>query len=710
MNAYIKMATVLLTIGLLPSAITAQETTDSTASDKNGKTRDLQELVVEGDLSTSDARGVTYVPTARQKRVAQSAGDLLLRMAIPQVNVDPLTSVISSATGSGLQLFIDYIPAREEDLAGLRTVDVMKVEYIERPTDPRFMGAESVINFVMRKYEFGGYTKLSANEFMLIGYQGDESLYSKFSYKRMTYDLYAGVSNSRQFHGGSSQNETFRIPDAQGNLNILNRRTDQTRYREFSDRYPVTFRASYLSDKVTFITHAAYTRSLRPVSIRDGVIYPETGNGTPIEYSRNSDNKSHLLNYNANLTVDLSRGFSLNANATLGYSNIAATSLYDNSESLRIDNSYHENNLKSHADLMLSKDFSGVHNINLTTFWTGYFDKVRYTEGDVTDYNRNNLEAQLSYSYFSSKWRFSATGGLGYNNHITNGTRNINTYPYVKLNASFSGSPRHFVTTQLRYTEQHIPANAESASVIRQNEYLYIGGNPSLRRGHSFDASVFYFGTPAKWLRVNAVLGMDQCWNTASQYYLPYTGPDNTPGLIRTYVTDGRRQDYRASLDLTVLLLNNSLILRAAGEYSFAMITGTARYAENCYMASFSATWYTGDFSLGIYGMTPGKIADTFTGRAVTYRDGGYWLQGAWGNGTMQVSLAIGNIADWNWEYERKRYSSPFYDYTSTVYGNNGHAWLRLSAAYTIGYGKKLRRGNEIGSKGDIDRGALVAD
>lgn len=72
MNAHIHFATVLLTIGLLPSTLFAQETTDSTASDKNGKTRELQELVVEGDLSTSDARGVTYVPTARQKRVAQT--------------------------------------------------------------------------------------------------------------------------------------------------------------------------------------------------------------------------------------------------------------------------------------------------------------------------------------------------------------------------------------------------------------------------------------------------------------------------------------------------------------------------------------------------------------------------------------------------------------------------------------------------------------
>ncbi len=702
---------------LLASAITANAGTqpaDSIALNKNENSpettaRDLQELVVEGDLSSASVRGATYIPTARQKRVAQSAGDLLLRMAVPQVNVDPLTMAISSATGSNLQLFIDYVPARSEDLAGIRTSDVVKVEYLEHPTDSRFMGAESVINFVMRKYEFGGYTKLNAGEYLLIGYQGDESLYSKFSYKKMTYDLYAGVVNARKFHGGSSQSETFRIPGAQGELNTITRRTDLTRYRYFMDRFPVTFRATYQGDRVTFITHAAYTRSLNPVNIREGLIYPEAGGGSLMEYGRHSDSKSNLLDYNAYLNVDLTRGFSLNAHATIGYANIAASSLYGNSESLRIDNSYRENNLKSYANLKLSKNFSGGHSLDLYTSWSGYFDKVRYTEGDVTDYNRNNLEAQLSYSYFSQKWMFNATGGVSNTSHLTNETKNSNTYPYAKLNATYSGNSRHLVTAQLRYSPQNIPANAESSSVIRQNEYLYIGGNPLLRRGHFFDASIMYFSTPAKWLRVTAVLGTDQCWNPALQYYLPYTGPDKTPGLLHTYVSDGHQQGYRTILDLTAMLFDNSLVLRAGGGYTFFMNTGAVRCAENGWHSTFSATWYSGDFSVGIHGMTPAKSVDTFGNGETIYRNGGYWLQGAWGNGKAQVSLALGNITSWDWEYERRHYSSPYYDYNSTVYNDNGHAWLRISATFTIGYGKELRRGNEVGSKGEVDKGALEA-
>ena len=107
-------------------------------------------------------------------------------------------------------------------------------------------------------------------KYLLIGYQGDESLYSKFSYKRMTYDLYAGVTNYRKFHGGSSQSGTFRITDAQGSLTTITHRATRHATATSPDRWPVTFRATYQDDKVTFITHAAYTRYLMPVNISRG--------------------------------------------------------------------------------------------------------------------------------------------------------------------------------------------------------------------------------------------------------------------------------------------------------------------------------------------------------------------------------------------------------------------------------------------------------
>lgn len=137
-----------------------------TAETDATSTRELDEIVVEASNQRTSSNISTYVPVARQKNADADAISLLSQMAIPQIEVDPIGQAVKTSSGQAVSIFIDFLPATPQDLQGMRTRDVKKVEYYLYPTDPRFQGARYVVNFVMQKYEWGGYTKVSANNFL----------------------------------------------------------------------------------------------------------------------------------------------------------------------------------------------------------------------------------------------------------------------------------------------------------------------------------------------------------------------------------------------------------------------------------------------------------------------------------------------------------------------------------------------------------------
>lgn len=150
--------------------------------------KELNEVVVEASNQRTSSTSSTYIPMSRQKNTASDAISLLSQMAIPQLNVDPASQNVKTVSGQAVSIFIDYVAASAQDLSGMRTTDVKKVEYLIYPTDPRFRGAQYVINFVMQKYEWGGYTKITGNKWFGVN-NTEGAVFSKFAYNSMTFDL-----------------------------------------------------------------------------------------------------------------------------------------------------------------------------------------------------------------------------------------------------------------------------------------------------------------------------------------------------------------------------------------------------------------------------------------------------------------------------------------------------------------------------------------
>lgn len=112
----------------------------------------LQQVNVEGQLASAYSDRTVYLPSQRQKNAAQNAIDLLRQLAIPQININLVDNAVTTPSGQNVAVYINYIPASAEEIEGIMTSDVRRVEYLDFPTDPRFQGNEHVVNFIMQKY------------------------------------------------------------------------------------------------------------------------------------------------------------------------------------------------------------------------------------------------------------------------------------------------------------------------------------------------------------------------------------------------------------------------------------------------------------------------------------------------------------------------------------------------------------------------------
>ncbi|MDE6342563.1 MAG: hypothetical protein K2K93_09610, partial [Muribaculaceae bacterium] len=97
-------------------------------------TQELNEVFVEARMQSASSNISTYIPTARQKNAAANAISLLSQMAIPQIEIDPISQAVKTTSGQGVSIFIDFLPVTTQDLQGMRTQDVKKVEYYLHPT------------------------------------------------------------------------------------------------------------------------------------------------------------------------------------------------------------------------------------------------------------------------------------------------------------------------------------------------------------------------------------------------------------------------------------------------------------------------------------------------------------------------------------------------------------------------------------------------
>lgn len=659
--------------------------TDSTDSIAD---RNLGEVTVEVKRERVSSGSATYLPTATVKSASQNAIDLLTRMAIPQILIDPIDNSVKTPSGLSVTVFINYLPATAEDMKGLRTADVKKVEVLDFPVDPRFQGAEHVVNIIVQEYEYGGYTKLTDSAFGFDGFTNQGQLYSKFSYRRMTYDVFFSPDYVNASNVGSAELQEFRLPS--GDV-IRDQQFSKSRFRYID--LPVSVRASYSHGGMRLVNTVGFDYFDRSRSESNGnlrfapSLYPSE------TYNRDNPAINRTLTWNGNYFFAFRHGWSLNLNPILNYGHNNTISRYQSTEET-ITNDAREVSLYTRLNVNLTKRIGQHHSVFFNPSALYYRDKVNYLGDSPYQnlYENPFVGIGAGYQYSSPRLSGSIDAGVAGEFMSINAQNRNDWYPYLHVNATYAPDDRNQLTAFIQYATNSPDEADLSPNVIQQNELLYRTGNPAVCNSRHWTFSLGYTFLPVNAFSLSAYLYYFELMNRGVMTYSLY---DDGRAVLRGYDNSGDYAMFQGSLTLTWRLLSNSLILRGGGAVQNFRSTGYYDMTRTPLYGNLQASYYWSNFNFSGYYQSRSHFMQSNSGAYSTTRDY-YQLQAGWSSGPYNISVAAMNFFRGSNDGSVSRVTAPVFSSTTTSYSANYSRMFMLSATYTFGYGKKIDRSDEV--------------
>lgn len=658
------------------------------------KTQELNEVVVEAQMQRTTANSTTYYPDRNSKRAAQNAIDLLNQMNIPQINVNPVSGSIQTPSGDDVAIFIDMEPATQEEKDALRPEDVKKVEYLMFPSDPRYNHEKYVINITLRHYDYGGYAKLSGTGNVLAG-SGSGLSYAKMAYKRMTYDISVNDKYTDRHNTGDEQIQIFRFPGANGDVNEITRSNllDYSRFQQ--NQIGASFRAKYTTEKVILSNSIYFTAQNTPHSDNNGRLLFSSDLFQDGTYS-NTLNSTYLYpRWRGNYYFDLGRDFKLNVIPSLFYEHTKYKRLYSSNDA-NILTDAKENAITGELQFQLNKTFNNHHTLDINLLGIYYYDKVDYSGNTSASpvFNQFAYGGFLGYGFNKGNFYGQLVGGFAGESNKISGVRTSSFIPLAELNVQYAFNQKNSLSVSAQYYVNAVSAADKTPDIIQENELLYKVGNVHLKNTNWTKATIDYTWLPNNKFSVSAFSG----WSRYFNHPIPVFTPDGPNGMmLRSIENNGDYQDFYIGGTLSAKLLNRSLVFRITPRMWFEKMTG--KYADNANYLSvqLSATYYLKNLYFSAYYSTGNRGLLQYSLESTSIKSkSNYQFKIGWSNGKWNCSVAAVNIFRRSWINETSCLKSQWFDQYTTEYNASSHQFVSLTASYTFGFGKKIKRGDEI--------------
>ena len=631
-----------------------------------------------------------YTPTKAQRNVSYDALSLLQNMHIPQlINTG---KGFKAAGGGEIKYFINGHPAGEDELSNMNMNDVRKVEYLDFPSDANFMGVEHAVNFVLAEYEYGGYSRVKIDHDYLYRHCDLwQSFFSKFSYRRMTFDLSA-LAYTRKVHNNFYDVEaTFRLKDGE-----VTRYQNPSKSREHNVNFPIQFRAvyskgsTYISNKLGF----AFFESLDASS--NGTVRFQEADIEGYTYRATVPQRVPTYFWDGYGYFDLGRKWTLAAEGSLRYSHYNMVNKYVTNSVLDIDNHVKENSVEGRFVATLSKRFSASHGMDFVLQYNNKDSRAEYagSTDDKSHFHQNTFAGRAGYNYTGNKLRINTYAGIASEMSDMTGMKVTTTYPYGIVSMNYFADKKNSLNLWMQYSTFSPNANTKNPVRVQKNEFLYVEGNPDTHPYPRFETSLRHMLQLYDNFFISSVLGVNYCHDRLHTVYRLLPDGD---AVVRSYENSGSTGSYYINTYFSLDLFNRKIHLGFNPEFRVQKTSVPGAPVLYPFTTFCEVVWFHGNFLLAGHLWT--RNCRTYTGQTMDFIEKlphNYDVNASWGNGTWNVTMSVRNFFNKSRKGKVTTIDSDCYSSVSTHHTAGYLPSLKLVVSYTFGYGRRINRQNEL--------------
>ncbi|MDE6535510.1 MAG: hypothetical protein K2K82_05805 [Muribaculaceae bacterium] len=667
----------LMPIILVPIMVFGQE--ESGVSPKQ-----LNEVTVSARSSFRSENGhLIVIPDRQQKKHSFTGYDLLSNMMIPGVSVNRATGEVSALFGS-VSLYINGIKATNAEVKALRPKDILSVEYYDAPTGV-YAGENTVINFIVRTPETGGYGEVNAEQ--KVGYQkGDYGFAGKVVSQKTAIQLFGGygmtsiAADRKNGHADYNFEEGRMIEDF---LTLSGRDKSNKTYFQGD--------VTNSDDKRTWQASLFYDCSQSPLRSSlsqtdySGIYSSQVRqNSHTTEFSRQGGGRLHgKLNLNSNQSIFFTTRVAVTRN---DYSYMLSQSGDTDIEEIVVDNAAKENRWQMDVHAGYSKKFKHGQSLSITI---NNFFKNTASDYYGTNPSESKLwsnEEILFIQYvrpLSEHIMLSLMPGISALHYKQNDKKQLNFVSprfQMRLTARLSNNHFFMVNGNIGNSFPNISyiSNAEQSV----NAFRLKRGNSELKNTKMYQAMGVYGYNAAKY-------GLQLMVMYQFNHNLPVSSfSQEGSRIIQSWTDRSDNHVVQSNVSVTYKPLQ-TLSLNLSGVYTCYMYSGYQRISAHSPSLSFNANYVISNFMISAEVKTPEKWMSNDLARVTTPWE--YSLACNYALKNWKFELGTNNPFIKNARYYSRSYNPVFNEVFSLMARNHSQT-AYLKVAYSFDWGKNVNK------------------